>query len=98
MKKLKLNFVDGGIQGWLIRHVEKFVLVLFAGVMVWFVISGSRLEGIKSGPSPDVLRSGGQTAVTMVTQQRWDDVKNRPERQATANVEGHVGELIKAKA
>ena len=57
MKKLKLNFGEGGIQGWLIRHVEKFVLVLFAGVMVWFVVSGSRLEGIKSGQSPDVLRS-----------------------------------------
>ena len=43
MKKLKLNFGEGGIQGWLIRHVEKFVLVPFAGVMVLFVISGSRL-------------------------------------------------------
>src|SRR5438046_2091111 len=98
MKKLKLNFGEGGIQGWLIRHVEKFVLVLFAGVMVWFVVSGSRLEGIKSGQSPDVLRSDAQNAVTMVNRPRWDDVKNKAERQAPADVEQQVIVLINAKA
>jgi hypothetical protein len=98
MKKLKLNFGDGGIQGWLIRHVEKFVLVLFVGVMVWFVVSGSRLEGIKSNQTPDVLRADAQTAVTVVNQSRWNEVKNKAERQAPADVEKQVEELIKFQA
>ena len=98
MKKLKLNFGDGGIQGWLIRHVEKFVLVLFAGVMVWFVISGSRLEGIKSGQSPDVLRSDALGAVTMVNEPRWDKVKEQAERRVESNMEERAKVIIATKA
>src|SRR5258706_1654257 len=90
MKKLKLNLGDGGLQGWLIRHVEKFVLVLFAAVMVWFVVSGSRLAGMKTAQAPDELKKKALETQAYVTESRWEAVQQQPERKVEPNVEGKV--------
>jgi hypothetical protein len=96
MRKLKLNLGDGGLQGWLVRHVEKFVLVLFVVVMVWFVVRGSRLEG--TSQSPDVLKEDAQKAVAYVNAERWPEVAKQPDRVVEVRVEDEARGLIERKA
>lgn len=96
MKKLKLNFGEGGLQGWLVRHVEKFVLVVFVVVMVWFVVRGSRLEG--TSKSPDVLKNEAQQVVAYVNTDRWPEVMKQPERQVELEIAEAAKRIAATKA
>ncbi len=98
MKKLKINFGEGGISGWLARHVEKFVLGLFIGVMVWFVYQGYSLKGLDSAKRPDALKSLTETVRTIVNEERWDKVKSVPERTADLIVRSRVGDDLDPKS
>jgi hypothetical protein len=91
MKKPKLKLDSATIQTFLVRHVEKIVLVLVIGVMVWLVYQGYALPGLESGKTPDGLRQASQSATQYIDDpNRWMAV--RDERLPTGDLVAKVRE------
>jgi hypothetical protein len=91
MKKPKLKLDSATIQTFLVRHVEKIVLVLVVGVMVWLVYQGYALPGLESGKTPDGLRQASQSATQYIDDpNRWMAV--RDERLPTGDLVAKVRE------
>lgn len=75
MKKSKIDFGEGGFQGFCIRHVEKFVLGVVAVLLVVFIYLGTQAPALEAGKSPDDLGEVVKRAESTLIRTKWDDVK-----------------------
>ena len=73
MKKPSINFGEGGIQGFLGRHVEKLVLGIAVLLVVMFVYFGWSIKPYEK--TPDSLKSVAERAQQHIKRDTWDDVK-----------------------
>ncbi len=73
-KKPSINFGEGGIQGFLSRHVEKFVLGIAVLVVGLFVYFGWNIDSYEK--SPDSLKQLAERAQQHINRDSWNNVKN----------------------
>ncbi|MFT5522860.1 MAG: hypothetical protein ACI9HK_000804 [Pirellulaceae bacterium] len=73
MKKLKFSFGEGGIRGWLIRHVEKVVLGVVLVLVVYFIYQGATLEGFD--PTPQDLTTSMTNAQSTMAKDHWNELQ-----------------------
>lgn len=100
MKKPKIDFGEGGIKGWFIRHCEKFALAVVAGLAIMVIYFGYSLSGIPSDNTPDKLRQKGQEITNTVLNKpdTWQDMQTKDkERQITAQVAAQVASDLNQK-
>jgi hypothetical protein len=76
--KLKIGFGEGGIKGFFVRHVEKMIFGVVILLVVFFVYSSAKQEGISLSETPEKLKSEAQLARGHVTENSWRALE--PER------------------
>lgn len=85
MKKPSLNFGEGGMQGFLMRHVEKFVLGIAVLLVVLFVYFGWNVESFDK--TPDKLKDLAERANQHIYRDTWETVRqDRPALDGLAEV------------
>lgn len=73
MAKKKISLGEGGIKGFLARHVEKLLFGLIVGLATMIVWSGfSNREGIPASKTPDKLKSEITRSTSHIESFSWD--------------------------
>jgi hypothetical protein len=74
-KKSRFNFGPNGLKGFLIEHVEKFVLGLALFLVLVFAFMGSRVETFPASKTPETLASQVSNAKTHMNTNTWAEVQ-----------------------
>jgi hypothetical protein len=90
VKKAKFDFGEGGLQGFCIRHVEKFVLGVVAVLLVGFLYMGMQAPALESTKSPDGLATVVKNAENTLNKTKWDEVKVEKESKVKFTTEKDV--------
>ncbi|ADB18273.1 hypothetical protein Psta_3612 [Pirellula staleyi DSM 6068] len=75
MKKPKISLDMSKIQGLLVQHVEKIVLLVVVLVACWFVYQGYSIEGLAQNKTPSSLKESAQRATSHINRPTvWDEI------------------------
>jgi len=74
MKKPKFDFAK--VNGWLLHHVEKIVLVMVAAIAAYVVYAGYSLPAFEGGKAPDDLKKLSETSRSFISNpENWNQIK-----------------------
>jgi hypothetical protein len=89
MKKPKISLDSSKLKSLFVQHVEKGLLVLVIGVMLYLVYQGFSLPGLEQGKTPQgLLKTSGEMMQFIDSPNRWNEVKE--ERAVATDVAGRV--------
>ncbi len=72
MKKFKINFGEGGIKGFFVRHVEKVVLLIAVMMVGVLFAAGYQVESIEETKTPASLLARVENARGHIEKNTWD--------------------------
>jgi hypothetical protein len=91
MKKPKISLDSAKLKDLFVRHVEKLLLILVVGAMLYLVYQGFSMPGLEQGKTPQGLLETSQAMLQFINDpNRWNQIQE--ERQITANVVNDVKE------
>jgi hypothetical protein len=89
MKKPKISLNSAKLQALFVQHVEKLLLVLVVGAMLFLVYQGFSMPGLEQGKTPQGLLQASQTTLQHINDPgRWSKIQDK--REIKANVGDNV--------
>src|SRR5687768_7237254 len=96
MKKPKISLDTAKLQRLLVEHVEKVLLVVVIGVMLFLVYQGFGLPGLDAARSPKGLLGASEEAKAFIDNPtRWQELQLEPVRQVNDKVVEQVEITLK---
>jgi len=91
MKKPKISLDSAKLKALFFQHVEKLLLVVVVGMMLFLVYQGFSMSGLEPGKTPQGLLETSQAMLQFINDsKRWDEIK--AEREVTPDVRKTVAD------